>query len=219
MSSSSYVFCCVVRVTRMLSAMHFQPASISVDDCVVRVMDFPRSMRRGRSLSRLAAGMAGRARGRVPCARRRHGEDRRESRQRARRAANASPRAVTDAAQSIAAAAHDFRHGRSARALEPPAQPADMTVDGALQRVGIRVQPAQNRADARHDVGPVERLRDVVVGAEAQSLQAIEAMACRGHASICFASAVSCVTRRRSAALHATAQPGFVRGVGAERIM
>ncbi|EEE09586.1 hypothetical protein BURMUCGD2M_4952 [Burkholderia multivorans CGD2M] len=44
-------------------------------------------------------------------------------------------------------------------------------------------------------------------------------MACRGHASICFASAVSYVTRRRSAALHATAQPGFVRGVGAERIM
>ncbi|OXH83746.1 hypothetical protein CA830_33715 [Burkholderia multivorans] len=63
---------------------------------------------------------------------------------------NGSSRALPGAAQSIADAAHDFRHGRS---------------------------------------------------------------------SICFASAVSCVTRRRSAAPHTTAQPGFVRGVGAERIM
>ncbi|PRG34134.1 hypothetical protein C6T68_20355 [Burkholderia multivorans] len=47
----------------------------------------------------------------------------------------------------------------------------------------------------------------------------VAATDCNEHASICFASAVSCVTRRRSAARPATAQPGFVRGVGAERIM
>ncbi|PRD98766.1 hypothetical protein C6P86_19335 [Burkholderia multivorans] len=91
-----------------------------------------------------------RGRVRAPCARRRHCEDRRESRRRARRAATRRREPLPGAAQSIADAAHDFRHGRS---------------------------------------------------------------------SICFASAVSCVTRRRSAAPPATAQPGFVRGVGAERIM
>ncbi|HEF5151637.1 hypothetical protein [Burkholderia multivorans] len=71
MSSSSYVFCCVVRVTRMLSAMHFQPAFISVDDCVVRVMDFPKSMRRGPRLfaARGSDGGAG-----EEAARRAHGD-------------------------------------------------------------------------------------------------------------------------------------------------
>ncbi|QOH39064.1 hypothetical protein C7S14_2949 [Burkholderia cepacia] len=39
----------------MLIAAHFQPAFISVHNRVVRVMDFPRSMRRRPAVSRRAA--------------------------------------------------------------------------------------------------------------------------------------------------------------------